>query len=399
MTPDIAAPHRARQPTARRRRRHASPVPWRAHWFRPTIWISSTPLRSGADLRGRVVSVTPGAVPSRQPFAREGMAGHIPGQYIPDRGRRRPPVARLLAHPRRAPPTGSSITTRPSRTAKVRRASPLSPAAPGTLVHLDQATGDLPAVAPCQGPLRHRRLGHHPGPQMLRNRLARPPGRHPRPHLPSATPRSSPPNSGRMPRALAPSARHTAIVGAPRRHRRHTRPGPRPRRLVPDWRRRRPVCGPTGLLDSARIPAGDSRTPISSRRALSPDHHPGGEGGEITFLRTDVSVDADGTHSDRRGEEAGVLMPSGCRMGICFGCVVTMQGGRVRDLRTGEVTIAEPVTNSPSDLHQRRRRHLRPRPLTSTPPKVHWVTFGLEQTTRQNPPIVRAFCTGKEPSA
>jgi hypothetical protein len=29
-------------------------------------------------------------------------------------------------------------------------------------------------------------------------------------------------------------------------------------------------------------------------------------------------------------------------MGICFGCVVTLREGAVRDLRTGELTIAEP---------------------------------------------------------
>jgi hypothetical protein len=35
-----------------------------------------------------------------------------------------------------------------------------------------------------------------------------------------------------------------------------------------------------------------------------------------------------------------VLMPSGCRMGICFGCVVPLKQGAVRDLRNGEVTTA-----------------------------------------------------------
>jgi hypothetical protein len=34
-------------------------------------------------------------------------------------------------------------------------------------------------------------------------------------------------------------------------------------------------------------------------------------------------------------------MPSGCRMGICFGCVVTMREGAVRDLRTGEITTSD----------------------------------------------------------
>lgn len=42
-----------------------------------------------------------------------------------------------------------------------------------------------------------------------------------------------------------------------------------------------------------------------------------------------------------------MLMPSGCRMGICFGCVVTMRQGAVRDLRTGEITTAEPGDDLP----------------------------------------------------
>ncbi|MEO7587092.1 MAG: 2Fe-2S iron-sulfur cluster binding domain-containing protein, partial [Arachnia sp.] len=40
------------------------------------------------------------------------------------------------------------------------------------------------------------------------------------------------------------------------------------------------------------------------------------------------------------GEDAGVLMPSGCRMGICFNCVASLTSGAVRDLRTGETTQA-----------------------------------------------------------
>jgi stearoyl-CoA 9-desaturase NADPH oxidoreductase len=35
------------------------------------------------------------------------------------------------------------------------------------------------------------------------------------------------------------------------------------------------------------------------------------------------------------GENAGVLMPSGCRMGICYSCLAPLRSGRVRDLRTG----------------------------------------------------------------
>ncbi|EUA06613.1 2Fe-2S iron-sulfur cluster binding domain protein [Mycobacterium xenopi 4042] len=35
------------------------------------------------------------------------------------------------------------------------------------------------------------------------------------------------------------------------------------------------------------------------------------------------------------GEQAGVRMPFGCRMGICRSCVVPLVDGHVRDLRTG----------------------------------------------------------------
>jgi stearoyl-CoA 9-desaturase NADPH oxidoreductase len=63
----------------------------------------------------------------------------------------------------------------------------------------------------------------------------------------------------------------------------------------------------------------------------------------VTFGRTGRAVDADGaTPILEAGEAAGVLMPSGCRMGICFSCVLPLRSGAVRDLRTGEVTTAAP---------------------------------------------------------
>ena len=37
-----------------------------------------------------------------------------------------------------------------------------------------------------------------------------------------------------------------------------------------------------------------------------------------------------------------MLMPHGCRMGICYQCVLPLCDGAVRDLRTGEVTYAAP---------------------------------------------------------
>jgi ferredoxin len=68
-----------------------------------------------------------------------------------------------------------------------------------------------------------------------------------------------------------------------------------------------------------------------------------GEGGSVSFTKTGTTVDADGaTPILDAAEQAGVLMPSGCRMGICFGCVLPLKEGSVRDLRTGALTTAVP---------------------------------------------------------
>ena len=66
-----------------------------------------------------------------------------------------------------------------------------------------------------------------------------------------------------------------------------------------------------------------------------------GEGGTVTFSGSGTTVEADGDRSLlETGEAAGVLMPSGCRMGICFGCVAPLRRGAVRDLRNGDLTTA-----------------------------------------------------------
>ncbi|HSU00478.1 MAG TPA: iron-sulfur cluster-binding domain-containing protein, partial [Geodermatophilus sp.] len=68
-----------------------------------------------------------------------------------------------------------------------------------------------------------------------------------------------------------------------------------------------------------------------------------GEGGTVTFTKNGTSLEADGaTPILDAAEDAGVLMPSGCRMGICYGCVLPLREGAVRDLRNGEVTTAAP---------------------------------------------------------
>jgi ferredoxin-NADP reductase len=66
-----------------------------------------------------------------------------------------------------------------------------------------------------------------------------------------------------------------------------------------------------------------------------------GDGGHVTFSATGTTVEADGSQSLlETGEAAGVLMPSGCRMGICFGCVAPLRRGAVRDVRNGALTTA-----------------------------------------------------------
>ena len=68
-----------------------------------------------------------------------------------------------------------------------------------------------------------------------------------------------------------------------------------------------------------------------------------GEGGTVTFSKSATAVETPGDQTLLdAGEAAGVLMPSGCRMGICFGCVLPLREGSVRDLRTGALTTAVP---------------------------------------------------------
>jgi ferredoxin len=62
----------------------------------------------------------------------------------------------------------------------------------------------------------------------------------------------------------------------------------------------------------------------------------GGEGGTVTFKISDKSVKLDGaTTLMEGGEKLGIQMPFGCRMGICQSCVLPLESGYVRDLRSG----------------------------------------------------------------
>jgi ferredoxin-NADP reductase len=108
--------------------------------------------------------------------------------------------------------------------------------------------------------------------------------------------------------------------------------------VVPDWTQRQTwACGPEAMLDDAQriwSAAGVGERLHLERFAAT--RTTAGTGGAVTFARSGRTVDVDGATSLMdAGEDAGVTMPFGCRMGICQSCVVPLVEGRVRDLRTG----------------------------------------------------------------
>jgi ferredoxin-NADP reductase len=114
--------------------------------------------------------------------------------------------------------------------------------------------------------------------------------------------------------------------------------------VVPDWRNRAAyVCGPAEMLDAATAlwQSADVPGQLTVERfapVLLAGAGTGGDGGLVTFETSDKEVEVDGsTPILEAGEDAGVVMPSGCRMGICRSCLTPLLAGQVRDLRTGEV--------------------------------------------------------------
>ncbi|XVX20748.1 ferredoxin reductase [Actinomycetota bacterium] len=110
--------------------------------------------------------------------------------------------------------------------------------------------------------------------------------------------------------------------------------------ICPDWRDRAAyACGPVEFLDAAEaLWQREEADLLMERFAPVLLEGAGGEGGRITFEKSDKEVEADGeTTILDAGEDAGVVMPSGCRMGICRSCLTPLISGQLRDLRTGEV--------------------------------------------------------------
>jgi ferredoxin-NADP reductase len=109
--------------------------------------------------------------------------------------------------------------------------------------------------------------------------------------------------------------------------------------VVPDWRERQTwACGPEGMLDAAEGAWSAAEIPdrLHLERFAVSKAAPHGQGGTVEFARSGKTVTVDAaTPLMEAGEEAGIRMPFGCRMGICQSCVVSLVDGHVRDLRTG----------------------------------------------------------------
>lgn len=116
--------------------------------------------------------------------------------------------------------------------------------------------------------------------------------------------------------------------------------------LCPDWRERETFAsGPGPMLDALteHWEEHDLLERLHMER-FQPKIGGGetGEGGTISFVKSDYQVQADGTKPILVcGEEAGLTLPFGCREGICHTCVGILRSGRIRDLRNGEVSGQE----------------------------------------------------------
>ncbi|MFP5346198.1 MAG: ferredoxin reductase [Actinomycetes bacterium] len=302
------------------------------------------PLRAGADLRGRVVDVVPETRDAATVRIKPGRSwrGHVPGQYIRI-GIDVDGVRHWRAYSLTSPVASSdgciSITVKaiPDGTVSNHVVRSLRP---GRLLQLDQATGDF-VLGEHRGPVLFVTAGSGITPVMgmLRNHVD---------ELDDVVLVHSAPTRADV--VFGGQLRAWRDAGRLRLVERHTDADGivTPDQLdvlVPDWRSRETwACGPTAMLDAFEeyyAECGDLERLHTER--FRPTVVTAGEGGTVTFSGTGTTVEVDGaTTLLDAGEDAGVLLPSGCRMGICFRCVVPLREGAVRDLRSGELTTAVP---------------------------------------------------------
>lgn len=300
------------------------------------------PLTFGADLQGRIVARHPKTPDATTLVIRVGRKwrGHVPGQYVRvgvDVDGVRYWRAYSLTHGPDARRGTISITVKRLPGGRVSEHL-VDRAGPGDLLVLDQATGDftLPTVPPGRILFLTAGSGITPVIAMLRHHVW---------HIQDVVVIHSAPRPEDV--VFGPDLRALAAENGIHLIERHTDTDgmldvAELDDLVPDWRFRETwACGPTALLDAAAAHwegAGlADRFHVERFRpaVVVVDD----AGGEVTFTRAGTTVEAPGDVPILdSGEEAGVLLPSGCRMGICFGCALPLREGTVRDLRTGELT-------------------------------------------------------------
>jgi ferredoxin-NADP reductase len=311
------------------------------------------PLRRGADLRGRIEEVRPETADAATLVIRPGAdwLGHVPGQYLRigvDVDGVRQWRAYSLTHGPR--PDGRISITVKAVPDGVVSTHLVRESRPGTLVHLEQAAGDF-VLPPDGGKLLFVTAGSGITPVigMLRNLFPVTASGVLRPdrsadfdivvvHVAPSRPDSifiEDLEALHEGGAIRLVARYDDVHGKLDVDRLED--------LVPDLGARKTfACGPAGLLDALERHHALRGLDLYTEQ-FRPAFVDAGEGGTVSFGRSDVVVEADGATSLLdAGESAGVLMPSGCRMGICFGCVVPLREGAVRDLRNGELTTAVP---------------------------------------------------------
>ena len=303
------------------------------------------PLRSSADLRGRIVALNPETRDAVSVVIKpgRGWSGHTPGQYVRI-GIDVDGVRQWRAYSLTSKTTDDTIavTVKAIPDGKVsnhlvRRATV------GTIVQLDQAAGDftLGVQPPPKILFLTAGSGVTPAMGMLRNMTDGSDV-----VVVHSAPTADDVIFGGELRMMAREGRirlvekHTDTDGMLDVATLHD--------LVDDLADRQTwACGPAGMLDALeRRWAADGIAERLHTERFRPTVITAGDGGSVSFTKTGTVVEATGAETLLdAGEAAGVLMPSGCRMGVCFGCVVPLRQGAVRDLRTGDVTTATPGDN------------------------------------------------------
>lgn len=309
------------------------------------------PLRSGADLRGRIVAIHPETRDAATVVIRPGRGWrpHVPGQYVRigvdvDGVRQWRAYSLTSKTQRRDGCIAVTVKAIPDGVVSnylVRRATV------GTVIQLDQAAGEftLGDQVPAKVLFVTAGSGITPVMGMLRN-MAGLAGPATDVVVVHSAPTADDVIFGWELRMLAREGRIHLVE-------KHTDADgmldvTRLADLVPDLAERETwACGPAGLLDAIEHSwAADGIADLLHIERFRPAVITAGEGGTVTFAKSGSVVEADGSQTLLdTGESAGVLMPSGCRMGVCFGCVVPLRQGAVRDLRNGEVTTANPGDN------------------------------------------------------